>query len=114
LIVVKTLLLVLGMCLIGVRLLLGLLTPLVGFAVTRLLSERNWDAVMMLFTQLTAAAATYLIGALALDLPWYAALIAAVVVGLTSYTVRAPEPYSPAYYDLAPEVESANDDQGTV
>jgi hypothetical protein len=89
---VKVVSLFFGMAVIGVPLLLGLLSPVAGWIVTRSLPPSAWDGAMLLFAQLGAATATYLVGALALDLPWYAALIVALIVGITSYVRRNPEP----------------------
>ena len=90
--VLNTVLLVIGMGVIGVPLILGLLSPIAGAIVARTVSEPNWDAAMLFFAQIGGAAATYLIGVLVLGLPWYAALIAALLVGVTSYVRRVPEP----------------------
>ena len=89
--VLETVFVILGMALLGVPVILGLLSPVAGFVVSRTLPEPSWDAAMMAFTQLGAAVATYLVGALLVGLPWYAALIAALLVGITSYSRRAPE-----------------------
>jgi hypothetical protein len=97
--VAKTILLFFGMAVIGVRV-LALFMGLISLVVMRLLPEPNWDGAMLLISQLLAAGTTYLIGTLALALPWYAALIAAVLVGITTYSVRAPG--HPAYADRSP------------
>ena len=97
--VLETVLLIVGMAVIGVPVVLGLLTPIVSAIVVRALPESAWDGTMLLFTQVAAAAATYLIGTLLLDLPWAAALVAALLVGITSYTRRAPEPLGYGLYD---------------
>jgi hypothetical protein len=89
---VTTVLLILGMGVLGVPVILGLLSPIAGAVVVRTFPEQSWDTAMALFAQAFAALATYLIGALALGLPWYAALIAALLVGITSYARRMPEP----------------------
>src|SRR5690349_11377538 len=94
--VVKTILLFFGMAIIGVRLLAVLMGP-ISALVVRLLPPSNWDGAMLLISQLSAAATTYLVGSLALNLPWYAALIAALLVGVTTYSVRAPA--HPAFDD---------------
>ena len=94
--VFNTVVLIIGMALLGVPILLGLLSPLAGAVVTRTLPETAWDDAMLLFAQGFAALATFLIGKLAMGLPWYAALIAAFIVGITTYAKRAPEPG--AYY----------------
>ena len=86
--VVTTVVLIAGMGVIGVPLVLGLLSPLAGAVVMRALPEGAWDGAMLLFTQVGAALVTYLIGTLALGLLWYAALVAALVVGITSYPRR--------------------------
>lgn len=99
-------LLVLGMGAFGVRIVLGLLTPLAGAVVMRVRPERNWDGAMLLFAQLSAAAVTYLVGGPLLGLPWYAALIGAVLVGITSYAVRAPDLYLPVY-DIPPALDES-------
>lgn len=103
----NTFLLCLGMATFGAPLILNLLSPLAGAFVTRTLSEPAWDGAMLFFAQGTAALATFLVG-LAISLPWYAALIAALLVGITSYAKRAPESlldYNPGFdasrgYDL--------------
>jgi hypothetical protein len=89
--VVLTIVLIIGMGLLGVPIILGLLSPLAGAVVTRALPESAWDGAMFAFAQSFAALATFLIGWLVLELPWYAALIAALVIGLTTYARRAPE-----------------------
>jgi hypothetical protein len=90
--VLKTVLLVVGMGVLGVPLILGLLSPAAGAIVARTVPEPSWDAAMTFFTQAAAGLCTYLIGAFGLGLPWYAALIAALLVGGTSYARRVPEP----------------------
>src|SRR5215218_7566420 len=96
----NTFLLTLGMAVIGVPVLLGLLSPLVGAVVVRLFPESAWDDIMLLFAQGGAAAATFLVGFFAVGLPWVACLIAAVLVGITSYARRAPEPLDEGFYSM--------------
>jgi hypothetical protein len=103
--VVTTVALIFGMAVLGVPIILGLLTPVVGFVVERALPEPAWDGLMLLWAQAGSALATYLIGALALGLPWYAALIAAFLVGITSYARRDPSAYpmAEAWGEIRPE-----------
>lgn len=92
--VLNTVFLILGMAVIGVPVLLGLLSPVVSAVVVRVFPESAWDGVMLLFAQGGAATATFLIGSVAVGLPWGACLIAAVLVGITSYARRAPDSLS--------------------
>ena len=80
------------MAVIGVPLILGILSPFVGAVVVRVFPEPAWDPVMLVFAQGWAHMITYLVGRLALGLPWAACLIAAVFIAITSYARRAPEP----------------------
>jgi MFS family permease len=101
--VLSTILLILGMGVVGVRIIFGLLTPLASAVVTRTLPETAWDGAMLLFAQGITALATFLVGTLAIGLPWYAALIAAFIVGITSYAVRAPSEASWQAFETAAE-----------
>lgn len=87
--------LAIGMALLGVRLLFVVLLPLASVIVSRTIPPQNQDGAMLFITQLGAAASTFLLGTLAFHIPWYASLIAALFVGVTTYTVRNPdvEPY---------------------
>ena len=81
----------LGMALVGARVVLALLIFVAGAIFVRTLPEENWDGSMLLFTQMTAAIATFLVGYILVELPWYAAVPAALFVGVTTYAKRAPE-----------------------
>lgn len=96
---IKVVLLAIGMGAVGVPVVLGVFVPVVGAVVTRVLPERAWNGVMLVFTQVFAALVTFAIGTV-IGLPWYAALIAALVVGITSYASRGSEPL-PTYADDA-------------
>src|SRR3712207_5118670 len=97
---VNTFFLMLGMGVVGVPLILGLVSPVAGAVVVRVFPQHLWDDVMMVVAQLGAAAATWVIGSVAVGLPWYACLIAALVVGITSYARRAPDTLSDPLYDM--------------
>jgi hypothetical protein len=47
--------------------------------------------VMVLLTLIGAFAVVFAVGVFVLDLPWYAAAIAAAIVGVTSYPRRNPD-----------------------
>jgi hypothetical protein len=87
--VFATTMLTFGMCVIGAPMMLNLLSPLAGAVVVRTLPETAWDGAMLAFAQVTAAVGAFAIGMFVLGLPWYAALIAGFVVGITSYAVRS-------------------------
>lgn len=59
------------------------------------MDQEEGFALVSLLSMLAAAVTVFLVGNVALDLPWYAAVIAGAVVGITSYA-RPNEPY-PAY-----------------
>lgn len=89
----KTVLLTLGMALLGYRIFPGMFIDLVGRYVMTNLHPSAWIPTMMAFAQGGAALATFLLGVLVLGLPWYAALIAAMFVGVTTHT----RPADPAF-----------------
>src|SRR5436853_3222806 len=77
-----------GMALLGVPLGFGIVSALVGPIVVRILPEQLWDDVMFLILNGGAAATTFLIGYLALDLPLWVSLLVAFLIAMTSYTRR--------------------------
>jgi hypothetical protein len=60
----------------------------------RIRDEETAFSLVWLVSMLAAGATVFLVGTLAIGLPWYAALLAGVIIGLTSY-VR-PNPAHPA------------------
>lgn len=56
--------------------------------------EETAFSLVWLVSMLAAGATVFLVGTLVIGLPWYAALVAGVIIGLTSY-VR-PNPAQPA------------------
>ena len=86
--VVEAILLFVGMALIGVRL-LGLLNPLIAAVLTRTLSETSWDGAMLLWAQGSAALVTLWLG-IEMGGPWWAAVIVALLVAVTTFATRRP------------------------
>jgi hypothetical protein len=57
--------------------------------------EETAYVIVSALTMLIAAGTVFLVGDLAIGLPWYAAVIAGLVVGMTSYA--RPNPAHPAH-----------------
>ena len=89
--ILLTVVLIFGMGVLGVPVIFGVLSPLASAVVARTLPETSWDGAMQGFVMVGAALMTFLIGVFALGLPWVAGLIAAVMVGITSYARRIPD-----------------------
>lgn len=59
----------------------------------RIRDEELAYTIVSLTTMLVASATVLLVGLLAIDLPWYSAAIAGLLVGLTSYARPNPAVY---------------------
>jgi hypothetical protein len=78
--VIEAILLLLGMAIVGVRVLGVVVMPIAGGIVERKLDPDDWLPAMTLVSQATAFAATFAIGLFGLGGPWWAALIVGFLV----------------------------------